>query len=429
MKAKLLIGIVTILVAGCSETQPTIAPQVQAVPVATATLAAPSTATRAPTIPASTPTQWPPTPSPIAQRPPFTLSVEPLQSGFQRPVYLTHAGDGSGRLFVVEQAGRIYVITDARSPAALYLDITTLVDSSANERGLLSVAFHPDFKSNGLFFINYTRKPDGATVIARYRVSSDPNVADPGSAIVILTIPQPEANHNGGLVQFGPDGYLYIGMGDGGGQGDRHGTMGNGQNLGSLLGKLLRIDVNGNPYSIPASNPFQARAGARPEIWAYGLRNPWRWSFDRRTGDLYIADVGQDTYEEIDFQPAADPGGENYGWRLMEGKHCFNPSSGCEQPGLTLPVAEYDHSRGCSVTGGYVYRGARYPWLDGLYFFADYCSGIVWTLNRNPPGAWEMVERTRLSFQPSSFGQDPAGELYLVGHDDGTIYRLVSTAP
>jgi glucose/arabinose dehydrogenase len=254
-------------------------------------------------------------------------------------------------------------------------------------------------------------------------------VADPSSATVILTIPQPEANHNGGLVQFGPDGYLYIGIGDGGGAGDRHGTIGNGQELASLLGKLLRIDVNRSPYAIPTSNPFKDRAGARPEIWAFGLRNPWRWSFDRRTGDLYIADVGQDKYEEIDLQPASSRGGENYGWRLMEGKHCFNPSSGCEQTGLTMPVAEYDHSKGCSVTGGYVYRGARYPWLDGLYFFADYCSGIVWTLDRNPSGAWEMVERARVSFQPSSFGQDQAGELYLVGHNDGTVYHLVSTTP
>ena len=250
MRAKLLIGVVAILVAGCSEAQPTIAPKVQAVPVATATLAAPSTATRAPTTLSSTPTRLPPTPSPLGQRPPFTLSVETLQSGFQRPVYLTHAGDGSGRSFVVEQAGRIYAIT-AKSPAALLLDITALVDTSANERGLLSVAFHPDYKSNGFLFVNYTRKPDGATVIARYRVSSDPNVADPSSATVILTIPQPEANHNGGLVQFGPDGYLYIGMGDGGGAGDRHGTIGNGQELASLLGKLLRIDVNRSPYAIP----------------------------------------------------------------------------------------------------------------------------------------------------------------------------------
>jgi glucose/arabinose dehydrogenase len=332
-------------------------------------------------------------------------------------------------LFVVEQAGRIYVIKEAQAPATLFLDITALVDSSANERGLLSMAFHPDAKSNGFFFVNYTRKPDGATVIARYHLSNDPNVADPGSAKVLLTIPQPEPNHNGGLVEFGPEGYLYIGMGDGGGAGDRHGTIGNGQDLGSLLGKLLRIDVNGDPYAIPATNPFKGKAGARPEIWVYGLRNPWRWSFDRRTGDLYIGDVGQNAYEEIDFQPASSPGGENYGWRLMEGKRCFNPGSGCERPGLTMPVADYDHGQGCSVTGGYVYRGAQYPWLDGLYVFADYCSGIVWTLDRNPSGAWEMVERIRVGFQPSSFGQDQAGELYLVGHNDGTIYRLVSTAP
>jgi glucose/arabinose dehydrogenase len=343
-------------------------------------------------------------------------------------VYLTHAGDGSGRLFVVEQAGQIKIITDGKSPAMLFLDITALVDSSANERGLLSIAFHPDYKSNGFFFVNYTRQPDGATVIARYHVSNDPNVADPDSAVVILTIPQPEVNHNGGLVKFGPDGYLYIGMGDGGGGGDRHGTIGNGQDLTTLLGKILRIDVNGSPYAIPASNPFRGKADARPEIWAYGLRNPWRWSFDRRTGDLYIADVGQNVYEEIDFQPASSSGGENYGWRLMEGKHCFNPSSGCEQAGLTMPVAEYSHSDGCSVTGGYVYRGVQYPWLDGLYFFADYCSGKLWTLSRDPSGAWEKVERAQVDSQPSSFGEDQAGELYLVGHGDGTIYRLVSTA-
>ncbi len=445
MKAKVLLGIVVILVVGCSAPAPTAAPapptsaasatQTGArdqtplpaqLPRETFTPVSPATATRAPTLPSAT-TRLPPTSAPAGQRPPFSLAVEPLQSGFQRPTYMTHAGDNSGRLFVVEQAGRISVIADAKSPAALFLDITSLVDSSANERGLLSVAFHPDYKSNGFFFVYYTRQPDSAIVVARYRVSSDPNVADPGSAKVIMTISHPEPNHNGGLVKFGPDGYLYIGTGDGGGAGDRHGATGNGQNLASLLGKLLRIDVNGDPYAIPPSNPFNGQSGARPEIWAYGLRNPWRWSFDRLTGDVWIADVGQNEYEEIDFQPAASHGGQNYGWRLMEGNHCFNPDRGCEQPGLTMPVAEYSHSNGCSVTGGYVYRGARYARLDGLYFFADYCNGIVWTVDRNQAGAWETVERTRVDLQPSSFGEDQAGELYLVGHTDGTIYRLTFT--
>jgi glucose/arabinose dehydrogenase len=342
-------------------------------------------------------------------------------------VYLTQPDDGTDRLFVVEQPGRIRVIANGQLRESPFLDITSQVLSAGNEQGLLSLAFHPNYKSNGLFFVNYTRQPDGATVIARYRVSGDPNVADPNSASTILTINQPQVNHNGGLVMFGPDGYLYIGMGDGGGQGDQHGTIGNGQDLNALLGKLLRIDVNREPYAIPSSNPFANKPGARPEIWASGLRNPWRFSFDRATRDLYIADVGQNTYEEIDFQPASSTGGENYGWRLMEGKHCFDPRTNCNPSGLTLPVLEYDHGAGCSVTGGYVYRGAKYPWLDGLYLFADYCTGLTWSAERNTSGAWEMTERMHLNFQTSSFGQDRAGELYLVGHNNGTIYRLVST--
>jgi glucose/arabinose dehydrogenase len=216
-------------------------------------------------------------------------------------VYLTQPDDGTDRLFVVEQPGRIRVLTNGQLRESPFLDITSQVLSTGNEQGLLSLAFHPNYASNGLFFVNYTRQPDGATVIARYRVSGDPNVADPNSASTILTINQPQANHNGGLVMFGPDGYLYIGMGDGGGQGDQHGTIGNGQNLNALLGKLLRIDVNREPYAIPSSNPFANKPGARPEIWASGFRNPWRFSFDRATRDLYIADVGQNIYEEIDF--------------------------------------------------------------------------------------------------------------------------------
>lgn len=342
-------------------------------------------------------------------------------------MYVTHAGDE--RLFVVEQPGRIDVIANGERLETPFLDIVPLVNSRSNERGLLSVAFHPNYASNGLFFVDYTRVPDGATVIARYQVSDDPNVADLDSAEILLTIEQPEPNHNGGLLKFGPDGFLYIGMGDGGGAGDRHGPMGNGQNLNVLLGKLLRIDVDGGePYAIPDSNPFASQADARPEVWAYGLRNPWRFSFDRATGDLYIADVGQNAYEEVSFQPAASAGGENYGWRIMEGANCFG-SAECDQSGLTLPIAEYSHDTGCSVTGGYVYRGETYPALAGLYFFADYCSGTIWSLEQTAAGEWEMVERLSVDFTVSSFGEDLTGEVYLTGHNDGTIYRLTSTAP
>jgi len=435
MRFNWLIGPVLVLaLAGCAGiAAPTPTPQAEVTIASTFTPQAPVTLapTSKPAMPVvtSTPTQQPATPTPAPRPRFFTLSVEPLQSGFERPVYLAQPDDGADRLFVVEQPGRIRIIANGQLLESPFLDMTSLVLSTGNEQGLFSMAFHPNYRSNGLFFVDYTRKPDGATVVARYHVSGDPNVADPNSALTILTIAQPEANHNGGLVQFGPDGYLYIGTGDGGGQGDQHGTIGNGQNLNVLLGKLLRIDVNREPYAIPSSNPFANRPGARPEIWAWGLRNPWRFSFDRAAGDLYIADVGQDTYEEVDFQPAASSGGENYGWRLMEGKHCFDPRTGCNQSGLTLPVLEYNHQSGCSITGGYVYRGSKYPWLDGLYLFADYCTGITWSAERNASGAWEMTERMRASFQVSSFGQDRAGELYLLGHNSGTIYRLVSTLP
>ena len=366
-----------------------------------------------PTEPAPTSTEPAPSATPVQSRPPFTLDVEPIAAGFSLPVYLEHAGDGSGRLFVVEQRGRVYVIENGRRLETPFLDLTSLVSATGYERGLFSIAFHPDYTANGLFFVDYTRQSDGAAVIARYRVSDDPNVADPDSAEILLTIDQPEPNHNGGLVKFGPDGFLYIGMGDGGGAGDRHGTIGNGQDPNALLGKMLRMDVTSGDVS----------------IWAKGLRNPWRFSFDRATGDLFIADVGQNAYEEVNFQPVSSSGGENYGWRIMEGAHCFNPSSGCDQSGLTLPVAEYGREGGCSVTGGYVYRGSAYPWLNGVYFFADYCSGIVWSLERDASGQWDMVEQMRVNFNVSSFGEDESGEVYLIGHDDGTIYRLTSTSP
>jgi glucose/arabinose dehydrogenase len=352
-------------------------------------------------------------PEPVGQRPAFSIGVEAIASGFEQPVHIAHAGDGSGRLFVVEQPGRILVIANGTLLDTPFLDIRNIVNNNAFERGLLSVAFHPDYASNGLFYVNHTQDPNGATSIDEFRVSADANVADPDSRRVLLTIPQPQVNHNGGQSAFGPDGFLYIGAGDGGGAGDQHGPTGNAQAPNVLLGKMLRMDV----------------ASGDVAVWAIGLRNPWRFSFDRRTGDLYIADVGQGMYEEINFQAAPGASGVNYGWRIMEGFHCFNPARDCDQSGLTLPIAEYDHNQGCSVTGGHVYRGSEYPWLDGLYFFADYCSGIVWTVERNAAGEWDMIERINLSFAVSSFGEDEQGELYIAGHDDGTIYKLTSTSP
>ncbi|MEO8036020.1 MAG: PQQ-dependent sugar dehydrogenase, partial [Acidobacteriota bacterium] len=276
------------------------------------------------------------------------------------PTSIVSAGDS--RLFITEQPGRILIYDGTALRPTPFLDIRSLV-SCCGERGLLSVAFHPHYRDNGFFFVDYTDS-NGDTIVTRYRVSSaDPDRADASSALRLLKIVQPFSNHNGGQLQFGPDGFLYLGMGDGGSGGD---PQNNGQNLGSLLGKILRLDVDGgSPYAVPASNPFVSRAGARPEIWAYGLRNPWRFSFDRTSGDLWIADVGQDRWEEIDLQPAPSIGGENYGWRTTEARHCFNPSANCSTNGITFPVAEYSHGEGCSITGGYRYRGARYPLLKG----------------------------------------------------------------
>jgi glucose/arabinose dehydrogenase len=304
-----------------------------------------------------------------------------------------------------------------------FLDITPLVGSSGNEQGFLGLAFHPNYRQKGLFYVNYTNR-DGDTVVARYSASPASDQADPGSGAVLLTVDQPFANHNGGHLAFGPDGYLYIGLGDGGSGGD---PRGNGQNLGALLGKMLRIDVNqGDPYGIPANNPFLGQPGARPEIWAYGLRNPWRYSFDRVTGDLYIADVGQNAYEEISFQAAASQGGENYGWNRMEGAHCYPASAACSQSGLVLPVAEYGRNRGCSVTGGFVYRGAAQPSLTGAYFFADYCTGWFWSLQRGADGRWTQTELVDTDVQVSSFGEDEAAELYVTDLSRGNLYRLVA---
>jgi glucose/arabinose dehydrogenase len=365
-----------------------------------------------------------PTPGPFNPAA-FNPELELIADGLAAPVYVTHAGDGSGRLFVVEKAGTIRIIAEGSVEPTPFLDISRIVGSRASEQGLLSVAFHPSYASNGFFFVNYT-DVNGDTVVARYSVSPDPNAADPNSARVILTLDQPAANHNGGMLAFGPDGYLYIGTGDGGRAGD---PWDNAQNSQALLGKMLRLDVDGaEPYAIPPDNPFIGDSAARDEIWALGLRNPWRYSFDRTTGDLYMADVGQNAWEEIDFQPANSPGGENYGWNIMEGTHCFSPRTDCDQSGLTLPIAEYSHQLGCSVTGGYVYRGTAFPELTGAYTFGDFCSGIIWALYRNQNGNWTSAELLRSGFSISSFGEDETGELYLTNLRPGELYRLAARA-
>ena len=353
----------------------------------------------------------------------ITIGFEPVAAGLAFPVGIAHAGDGSGRLFIVQQTGQILIHTGSQVRSTPFLDIASLI-SCCGEQGLLGLAFHPHFAQNRFFYVNYTNTA-GATVIARYRVSNDPDVADPASAATVLTIPQPFANHNGGQLAFGPDGFLYIGMGDGGSGGDPDNRA---QNLGDLLGKLLRLDVDGAaPYAIPATNPFRSTPGARPEIWAFGLRNPWRFSFDRQTGDLFIADVGQSAREEVNVQPAASTGGENYGWVRMEGTLCYRPSIGCNDGTLTLPVLEYDHSLGCAIIGGHRYRGGRFPQLAGLYFYGDFCSGRIFGALPGSP-MWSATELAHTSLMITAFGEDEAGELYVAHYgqgSDGTIQRLV----
>lgn len=354
------------------------------------------------------------------------VELQQIATGLNRPVAITHAGDN--RLFITLQAGQIRIYNGTSLLPAPFLDISDVVGDTASEQGLLGLAFHPRYSENGFFFVNYTDN-SGDTVIARYSVSpSDPNRADPSTVRTVLRIDQPFANHNGGQLAFGPDGYLYIGMGDGGSGGDPGNRS---QNLGDLLGKMLRIDVNGNPYSIPATNPYVGRPGIRGEIWASGLRNPWRYSFDRMTAELYIADVGQGEREEINFAPASSIGGENYGWRRMEGSRCFNPLTGCNDGSLVLPIIEYDHSVGCSVTGGYVYRGTQNPRLKGLYIYGDYCTGVIWGASRNASGQWSSRVLLDTPIQISTFGEDAAGEVYVARHNTtaGTIYKIVDTLP
>ena len=356
------------------------------------------------------------------------ITASPVVNGLAAPLEVVNAGDGSGRLFVVEQGGRVRVVRGNALLATPFLNLSSLV-LSGGEQGLLGLAFHPQYRANGRFFVNYTRAGDGATVIASYRVSAtNPDVADPASAQILLVVAQPFANHNGGTLRFGPDGYLYIGMGDGGSGNDPGNRA---QNLQTLLGKMLRIDVDrGSPYAIPSSNPYAA-GGGLPEIYASGLRNPWKFAFDRATGDLYIGDVGQDDREEIDFVPAGTGAGANFGWRVMEGFRCTQLGGGppCGSPALAPPVLDYPHDQGCSVTGGYVYRGVEAPTLFGRYVYADYCSGRFWALSRNPAGAWISELLFQRANGPTSFGEDEQGNLYFADASAGALLRIADDAP
>jgi glucose/arabinose dehydrogenase len=354
------------------------------------------------------------------------ISLVLTAGGFSHPVHITHAGDGSGRIFIVEQGGQVKIIKNGSVLATPFLNVSPLLKSGAGEQGLLSIAFPPGYgPGKNYLYTNYTGTQGvGDTVVARYQTTADPDVANSSSGQTLLTVVQPFANHNGGQLAFGPDGYLYIGMGDGGSGGD---PFNNGQNPLSLLGKVLRIDVESQPagYGIPPTNPFAGNAAYLPEIWALGLRNPWRFSFDRAAGDLYIADVGQNLYEEVNVQPAASAGGENYGWNIMEGLHCYNAVT-CDQTGLTPPVAEYGHSLlgDCSITGGFVYRGGEFPSLQGVYLYGDYCSGRIWGLRRSG-GAWVSKLLLDSSLNISTFGEDEAGNLYVADHGAGDIYKII----
>ncbi len=362
----------------------------------------------------------------LASLAPAYEAVE-IVGGLSAPLFVTAPPGDDSRIFIVEQGGLIRIFDFEEGLLATpFLDLTGIV-SCCGERGLLGLAFHPDYANNGYFYLNHTRwasscaGDDECTKIVRYEVSGNPNLADPGSREELLEISQPFGNHNGGMIEFGPgDGHLYIGMGDGGSGGDPYNLS---QNPTSLLGKMLRIDVDGGfPYAIPTDNPFVGEAPL-DEIWALGLRNPWRFSFDRATGDMWIGDVGQNAWEEVDHQPASSSGGENYGWRLMEGAHCYDPPTDCDDGSLTYPVHEYSHGSGCSITGGYLYRGSATE-LQGLYLFADYCNGRVWALDPSDYSVEEIFTDENFG-NITSFGEDAAGEVYLMA--GSRVWRIQAT--
>ena len=346
-----------------------------------------------------------------------------IASGLSSPLYLTSPPNDVSRLFVVEQTGGIRIIKDGNLLPTPFLDLSGRI-SAGGEQGLLGLAFYPDYTTSGRFVVHYTDTA-GDTHLSIFQVSADPDVADGASEQVILTADQPYVNHNGGQVLFGPDGFLYLGLGDGGAGNDPEGRA---QSLSDLLGSILRVDVQtGTSYTVPADNPFVGQPGVQPEVWSYGLRNPWRFSFDRATGDLYIADVGQDRYEEVDVAPASTGSGKglNFGWNIMEGSHCLSGTT-CDQTGLTLPDFEYAHPQGCSITGGYVYRGSSIPDLQGLYFYGDFCQGWVRSFRYAVGAATEVTDwpRLRPGGSVQSFGEDAAGELYVLSAS-GNVFKVV----
>ncbi len=414
------------IVAGCGTGSATPAASdsglVSATPPATASTP-PSGSTTTP--PASAALAATARPTPLAV---VSISLNRVASGFTSPIGISTA-PGDSRLFVIQQTGQVVVVSGGKA-VGTFLDIAARL-SCCGERGLLGLAFHPQYAANGRFFVRFTT-PAGDLHISEFHVSTDSNKADAASEKIILTIPHPGfGNHNGGRIEFGPDGYLYIGAGDGGSGGDPHN---HGQDLSTLLGKMLRLDVDhaagGLPYAIPNSNPFAGQAGKRGEVWSYGLRNPYTFSFDRETHDLWIADVGQDAYEEVDQATAASGGGRgvNYGWSVMEGNHCYKPATGCATDGLTPPLAEYAHgsgdSIGCAIIGGYVYRGSAHPQLDGRYFFGDYCTGRIWDIAAAGPAGQTPQELLMSGLQVTGWGEDSNGELYLTA-TNGVLYQLV----
>jgi glucose/arabinose dehydrogenase len=415
------------MLAACSSAPQLLTPSITTAPLPLATAAVSTTPAASPTFTPLPPASQTPTTAPTATEinpvstfpDPANATWRPVATGLDAPVGVTNAGDGSGRLFILEQAGMIRIFQNGNLLPTPFLDIHDQV-LSGGERGLLGLAFHPQYSQNGYFYVNYTNL-QGNSIIARFQVSaSDPNRADPASEKRLIFVQQPFPNHNGGEVTFGPDGYLYLGLGDGGSQGD---PENHGQSLNTLLGKILRIDINhGDPYAIPPDNPFQGKGKA--EIWAYGLRNPWRFSFDPLTGDLYIGDVGQDMWEEIDFLPAGSPGGTNFGWNYREGFHPYSDRTPPQGLQLTPPVAEYSHEFGCAVTGGYIYRGKQLPEWQGVYLFGDYCSGNVWGLLHAPDGTWQQKQLYQNVGRISSFGEDEAGEIYLTDLT-GNLFQLV----
>lgn len=352
------------------------------------------------------------------------ITLEPFASGFENPVDISHAGDD--RLFIVEKSGTIQILdAEGNRNSEPFIDLDPIVNSGANERGLLGLAFHPDFQDNGLFYVNYTRNGDGATVISEFNLI-DADTGDPDSERILLTVDQPFNNHNGGCIQFGPDEFLYIALGDGGFAGD---PMNLSQNQQELLGKMLRIDVNDSlTYAIPEDNPFADDDFTLDEIWAIGLRNPWRFSFDSVTGDLWIADVGQNRNEEINFQAAASTGGENYGWRCYEGNDTFETDSNCgEAESFIFPVYEYRNNQnllGCSVTGGFVYRGETYPSLQGSYIFTDFCSGQFFITRQTDTGFETTLDMVGNRFAYTTFGENSEGELFLADASTGSIQQI-----